>query len=120
MANIKFKWHGNKAKAIVKEAGEHALQVCGQDLKGKSVPLAPVDTGDLRGSCNVSKPRKIKRSIFVNVGYNTPYALKQHEHLEYKHPKGGQAKYLETPFNQYKDRYAGFIKQFIKEALEKG
>lgn len=31
-----------------------------------------------------------------SVSYNTPYAANQHEHTEYDHPLGGQAKYLES------------------------
>lgn len=36
---------------------------------------------------------KVKATVTVNQ----PYAQDQHETLYYKHPRGGQAKYLETP-----------------------
>ena len=37
----------------------------------------------------------------VVIGYNTPYALKQHEDLTLNHPKPGtKAKYLEDPANE--------------------
>ena len=36
---------------------------------------------------------KVKATVVVNQ----PYAQDQHETLYYKHPRGGQAKYLETP-----------------------
>src|ERR1039457_1420591 len=33
------------------------------------------------------------------------YAQIQHEHLEYRHPRGGMALYLQTPLMDHKDRY---------------
>lgn len=35
--------------------------------------------------------------IVASVEVNQVYAHYQHEHLEFRHPRGGQAKYLETP-----------------------
>ena len=35
----------------------------------------------------------------IVVGYNTPYALLQHENLEYNHAPGRSAKYLEKSAN---------------------
>src|SRR2546423_1829575 len=34
-------------------------------------------------------------SISIDIVFPGPYARKQHEHLEYKHPHGGKAKFLE-------------------------
>ena len=33
------------------------------------------------------------------VSYDTPYAIRQHEDLSYKHDAGRKAKYLEDPLN---------------------
>lgn len=35
--------------------------------------------------------------IVASVTVDQPYAKRQHEELEWKHPRGGQAKYLEGP-----------------------
>ncbi len=102
------------------------------DLWNKSVEQAPVDTGDLRGSASVTVNNRTiaanKASsgpINVNsdkieaiVGYNEPYALKQHEHLEYRHPQGGNAKYLENPYKQNINKYIDGIANGIKSALK--
>ena len=37
--------------------------------------------------------------IQAAVTFNRPYAVRQHEELGYRHPKGGKAKYLEDPMN---------------------
>ncbi|MEE3404721.1 MAG: hypothetical protein VZR73_11625 [Acutalibacteraceae bacterium] len=43
------------------------------------------------------------------ISYNTPYACNQHEHVEYNHPMGGQAKYLESVLTEEKDRIVRLI-----------
>lgn len=86
-------------------------EVC-EDLIGKSINLAPVDIGDLRGSGHV----EYKNDFDANVGFNEPYAIKQHEHTEYEHPKGGQAKYLEQPFRENIDKYIKHIAEAIENA----
>lgn len=34
--------------------------------------------------------------IRAEIGFDTPYAAQQHEQIYYDHPRGGQAKYLES------------------------
>ena len=38
------------------------------------------------------------------VSYNEPYAAVQHERVDFKHPLGGEAKYLEKVLNGEQDR----------------
>ena len=51
------------------------------------------------------------------VSFNTPYALEQHERLDFHHPKGGKAKYLEDTLKENANRYAGILDQKMREAL---
>ena len=80
------------------------------DLASKSSQSAPVLYGDLRGELAV--PKKIPKGY--KVGSSLPYTRKQHEHLEYKHPRGGGAKFLERPFNENKDKYLKAVEEVIK------
>jgi hypothetical protein len=98
-------WFGDQIKAQISEQVDRKLQACGQDLKQRSSDQAPVDTGDLRGNCAASEVRDHE----LRVGYSLPYALRQHEELGYRHPKGGKAKYLEDPFNENAHRYIRYI-----------
>ena len=82
------------------------------DLQGKAQERAPLDTGDLRGSAN-TKITTTARRIKGEVGFNEPYALEQHENLQYSHPQGGEAKYLENPFKENENTY----KQNIEDAV---
>lgn len=110
-------WNGDEVKELAKSAGLEALLDCGQDLKGKSQDEAPIDQGDLKGNCNVSNPEESSGDITIAVGYSLPYALRQHEHTEYNHPKGGKAKYLEDPYKKNVNKYHQYIGEKIKEAL---
>ena len=92
----------------------------------ESQKRAPVDTGDLRGSVLVEMDNTViakgnengglsitgdapENSTKGSVSYNTPYAANQHEHTEYAHPLGGQAKYLESVLTGEKDRILQLI-----------
>ena len=51
------------------------------------------------------------------------YAQIQHEHLEYRHPRGGQALYLQAPLMEHYDGYLGEIARTVlddggKEAMK--
>ncbi|MCR4398936.1 MAG: HK97 gp10 family phage protein [Firmicutes bacterium] len=120
MADYALSWRGDLAKAVARQAAVAALKKCAADLQGKSAMQAPIDTGDLRSNCSVKDPVEDGRSITVTVGYDLPYAVVQHEHLEYRHPKGGKAKYLEDPFKENEGRYRSDIASTVKNALSKG
>ncbi|MCL5291280.1 MAG: HK97 gp10 family phage protein [Actinobacteria bacterium] len=125
MAEIK--WYGEQVKTEVKRAAAKAIMDCALDLLGKSVELAPVDQGDLRanGSVTPNNVSALKTAgnnvgeMIIRVGFNLPYAEVQHERLDYSHPKGGQAKYLEQPFEANVAKYQQHIKTEVKRAAAK-
>lgn len=103
----------NKRIKKVGDYNQKTLEMVALDLKGKSVELAPIDTGDLRGSgyAEIGKHE-------ATVGFNEPYALRQHEELDYSHPKGGQAKYLEQPLKENTDNYIKAFEDSVKRGVE--
>lgn len=117
MSMARLKWHGKDVKAFTeKEVMKHVI-TCAGDLHGKSARQAPVDTGDLRSNCNISPKQKKGNTRFYEVGYDLPYAIKQHERLDFNHPKGGKAKFLEDPFNENKKQYDDYIQDKFLKAL---
>lgn len=80
--------------------------------------LVPVDTGTLRDSGFVEKPKGGKNGgIEVTLGFGGAaklYALKVHEDMDAHHTVGGP-KYLETP---YKKALEG-MHQRIRDAVKK-
>ena len=116
----RLRWYGARATQRARDAAARTLGVCGADLQGKSAQEAPIDTGDLRANCSVSPVKRDGDRIEVQVGYDLPYAIVQHERLDFRHPKGGKAKYLEDPFNANKARYARYIRDAALRALREG
>jgi hypothetical protein len=73
-------------------------------IMAQSKQEVPVDTGRLRQTGYVAKPRPTVRGPMVSMGYGTRYALPVHERLEVRHPVG-KAKFLEDPVNAAKQGY---------------
>lgn len=70
----------------------------------ESMRRTPVESGALRASHEVTKPKIDGRDISVTIkvgGPAAPYALYVHENLEADHPVG-QAKFLESTLNESK------------------
>jgi len=116
-----------------------------EDLLGRAMRDAPLDEGTLRGSGNAAvyiQGKAVARSGFAEVGdeaigpeirqiiegggghnivgvvgFNTPYALAQHERLDYQHPKGGKAKYLEDNLKEHERQYQGNLDKHVAKAL---
>lgn len=88
-----------------------------------SVPLVPWDTGTLRGSQTVGRPQREGTDIVVEFGYGgaaRDYAEVQHEHEEFRHPRGGQAHYLSEPVYLHgtglDSRMAGHVRWYLARA----
>lgn len=79
----------------VQQAAQAGLDEAAKQVLAVAKTLAPVDTGALRRS------GKVKSSwLETAVVFTAPHAVLQHERLDYKHPGGGQAKYLEAAVEQ--------------------
>jgi len=113
------------------KATADAVRDCLLDLAGESAHRAPVDTGDLRNNCTAelngqtvfarlapAGPALPSLRAFGTVGYGLPYALRQHEELDYVHPKGGEAKYLEKPFLENVSRYIKRMERVPDEVIK--
>lgn len=94
-------------------ASMDSLRDSANHLLGVSVPRAPVDTGDLRGSGNV---QQIKDGY--EVRFSQRYAAIQHERLDFNHPRGGGPKYLEGPLLENRDRYLQHLVSSIRKEIE--
>ena len=117
MADFVLDWRGKAVKDQVGSASRKALLEAAADLQQISSDQAPVETGDLRGNASVDDAN-IGRGI-VRVGYSLPYALRQHEEINYAHPLGGKAKFLEDPFRANIAKYKAHIWSSVLGAISK-
>jgi hypothetical protein len=77
-----------------KEARKRALIKALEHLLGASRQLVPHEEGTLERS---GRATVLVPGLLGAVVYDTPYAVRQHEELDYQHDPGRSAKYLETP-----------------------
>jgi len=57
-------------------------------------------------------------AVVGEVGFDQPYALAQHERLDFNHPKGGKAKYLEDNLKLQAGRYQANLEHHLRGALK--
>ncbi|QMU22893.1 hypothetical protein [Gordonia rubripertincta] len=107
-----FEWNDDDVLALIEEAVERGLQTGADLLLEESNRLAPIETGDLIRSGNTAVD-----SEEAAVGYNTPYAIRQHEDLSYRHDSGREAKFLEKALNRNADRIIDTVADEIREHL---
>lgn len=89
--------------ARIASAADAAMHENALDLMGKSQEAAPIEIGELRASADV---RRVAEGVYEVGFYGQGIkALVQHERLDFNHPRGGRAKYLEGPFNENVGRY---------------
>ena len=55
--------------------------------------------------------------IVASCEVNQVYAQNQHEHLEYHHPRGGQALYLQEPLME---NFHSYLEDYARTVLDDG
>ena len=95
---------------------ESGMRSVVEDLAGRAIKEAPVKEGTLRASANPSVEVH-GNEVTGRVTFALPYAEAQHEHLEFQHPRGGKAKYLEGPLTDMAPRYAETLGKIAKRAI---
>jgi len=137
----KNRWRIKEAVIVAEAAGLKALRTGAEAILTEAIDETPIDTGTLRrsGTVTVGKlpdsariyeaaesgnemkdafPENIGKEKAVYISFNTPYARRQHEELDYEHPRGGKAKYLEDPFNRNKKKVLKYADKQIRKALK--
>jgi len=120
-SNITIKWDtmdfdSKISKAIPKmiAGASKGVGMAGDELLRLSLIEVPFDTGHLQSTGN-----KAQKELEVAVSYNTPYAVKVHEHPEYHFKNGRKGKYLESPFTRNTALFNNLIKNAIQVGLTK-
>ena len=99
------------------KAAKKGQKLLAQNILGESQKLVPVDTGTLQRSGHVTVVNDINNTTIIS--YDTPYARKQHEDTTLNHPRGGEAKYLERPFNKKAGEFENFVSTEVYKVLRK-
>ncbi|QIK63838.1 hypothetical protein G7068_12030 [Leucobacter viscericola] len=114
MSSVTTEWNGDAAIAALEAEAPEAVNHAAELLRGDSVPLAPIDRGQLRASAQVTPATA--GSLTAYVSYDTSYAARQHEELDWQHDEG-QSKYLEGPLTENEAKYQQAIADRLGKAL---
>jgi len=126
MAGSSFKWRGDEAMRIVRQAAINALQdVAESRILKEANDIVPHATGTLERSGTVSPFNNADNSL--TISFAGPYAVRMHEDLSLRHPdptnpissSGRTAKYLENPFNKHKSTALKLVAVRVKSALDR-
>ena len=115
------KWHGDLVKAKVKAGAERGLMLAAEDVLEKSNRVVPIEDSDLLKSGHAWPPDQVGivggGAMQAAVTYDTPYAVRQHEELTYRHDAGHTAKYLENTVNEA--RAAKTLDKLVAQEVKK-
>jgi hypothetical protein len=104
------------------DAGRAGLYAEAEVIMTRSkTEFVPVDDGILRSTGHVKPPVTEGNETTITLGFGgpaAPYAVVQHERLDYQHTVG-QAKYLEQPAVEAARGLSARLAAFIRQAIRR-
>lgn len=99
-------------KAEVRAVMTEGLGKAAEVLLGDANQTVPHDEGILESSATWEA-----NDLTAAVGYNTPYAVRQHEEVDYVHPGKGRHHWLERTLAEKADVYQRVVRDHIDSQL---
>ena len=113
MLNTRVRWYGGRILDSELAAANAGIEDVMEFILGESQDIAPFDEGTLiTNSGTRVSPTSRSGSVF----YDTPYAVRLHEHPEYQFQNGREGKYL----SKIMEREKGTIQNFLANAIRGG
>lgn len=113
-ANFRLDFHGPQVQREMRAGAARGLLLGAEFVLAQATEVVPLDEGPLQDSGEASVDAS---SLQAAVSYNTPYAVRQHEELDYRHAPGRTAKYLEGPLNASRDDVLRIIAAQMRRSL---
>ncbi|WP_432001778.1 hypothetical protein [Streptomyces sioyaensis] len=111
----RLRWHGGQALAGTQAGAARGLRLASEHVLAKSRERVPIEEGTLERSGVATVDES---ALTAAVSYDTVYAVRQHEELNYRHDAGRSAKYLEDPLNEQAATVAALIAAAVRRALD--
>ena len=102
------------------EATALALYAEGFRVQRAAMIKTPREYGFLESGAYTAPPKKQGGEWLVEVGYGAIYARVQHEGINFRHPRKGEAKFLEKGFLESMVGFAPRMAKRIRELVEAG
>lgn len=90
------------------------LRLAAEHLLKSARDIVPTEEGTLENSGKVTED---EGSFRAAVSFDTPYAVRQHEDLGFKHDPGRQAKYLEQPMHTESATMAALVQATVRTEM---
>lgn len=113
--SVNLRMNHREAQQAAQDGGVRGLNMAADRLVALSVPLTPIDLGDLRQATVPTYADS--ESLEARVSNDMVYAARQHEELAWRHPEGGQAKFLEAPARDNAQELIGIVQAQIRRSL---
>jgi hypothetical protein len=111
--SVRINWYGSQVDAAVKASALKGLLEGAEYLLEEADRDVPHDTGALQDTGETSlSPEEMK----ATVSYDTPYAMRLHEHPGYHFQNGRKGKWLEDAFKNYGAKAFQHVAAAIKRA----
>lgn len=102
--------------AQIAAAAERAALLAAQHVLSEADQLVPIEEGTLSRSGTATAETQGDAAVAA-VAYDGPYAVAQHERLDYRHDPGRQAKYLEQPLYGAGDNVTAIAATEIRKVI---
>jgi len=109
---VALTWNGPAITAAVEAAATAGLLLAAEFVLQSTNLVVPLDEGPLMNSGAVGVD-----GLTASISYNTPYAVRQHEDLTYRHANGRTAKYLENTLNAQQQAAMDIVAQRIRQGI---
>lgn len=112
---VTFRLNVEQARTATRRGAVRGLAVAAEHLLGEARKQVPHEEGTLErsGVADVDEEQ-----LAAVVSFDTPYARRQHEELDWQHKDGRKAKYLEDPLTDEHDTMLALIAAQIRRALQ--
>ncbi|MFJ8992620.1 hypothetical protein ACIRQH_19765 [Streptomyces sp. NPDC102279] len=112
--NFRMRFDGTAAAREIRAGAARGLYLGAEHVLARAQEVVPLDEGPLQHSGTASVD---EASLTAVVSYDTPYAIRQHEEMDYRHAPGRTAKYLEGPLNENAATVQALIAAQVRRAL---
>lgn len=111
---FRLDFNGAAVERELRSAAARGAFLGTEHVLGVSNDRVPLDEGYLQSTGTASVD---EGALQAAVSYDGPYAVPQHERLDYRHPPGREAKYLENSLNESRTEVRDLIAAQLRRAL---
>ncbi|MGY0023756.1 hypothetical protein ACVHNB_32905 [Streptomyces sp. YJ-C3] len=112
--SFRLRFDGSAVTRETRAAASRGLYLGAEHVLGKSNERVPLDEGTLQHSGTASVD---EAALTAAVSYDGPYAVVQHERLDFRHAPGREAKFLENALNSSRDEVMALVAAEVRRAL---